>query len=141
VVVERNGVPFVVHTLPDLGSADTGHAVAISFADFVAPDSASEYAVYRVQPQWRPNALVAAQRAEVYADAATPFDDDFNLDSADRLYCTELVWRSYRDAGLDLAPQDLLTGAGLAPGKRLLVPSDLAGSRFVQLISVYSNER
>ena len=32
-----------------------------------------------------------------------PFDDDFDIADSSRLYCTELVWRLYRRAGIDLS--------------------------------------
>lgn len=49
----------------------------------------------------------AAKVAKNYAKKATPFDSGFDLATADRVYCTELIWRAYLDAGVDLSDQGL----------------------------------
>ncbi len=49
----------------------------------------------------------AAKVAKNYAKKATPFDAGFDLATADRVYCTELIWRAYLDAGVDLSDQGL----------------------------------
>ncbi len=47
----------------------------------------------------------AAVRAERIVQARTPFDSQFSLQSADRLYCTELIWRALSaGAGFDILP-------------------------------------
>ena len=50
----------------------------------------------------RQYASLAASAACAYAREALSFDAGFDLDSEDRLYCTELVWRAYLQAGIDL---------------------------------------
>ena len=60
-------------------------------------------------PQIRVDAISksAAKVAKTYAKKATPFDSGFDLATADRVYCTELIWRAYLDAGVDLSDQGL----------------------------------
>jgi hypothetical protein len=53
-----------------------------------------------------------------WARAGVPFDHDFDSATPDRLYCTELVWRAYYSAGVELLPP------GEAMHKRIL-PADL----------------
>lgn len=40
-----------------------------------------------------------------WARDSIPFDDAYDLADSTRLYCTELVWRLYRDAGIDLSQE------------------------------------
>lgn len=40
-----------------------------------------------------------------WARDSIPFDDAYDLADSTRLYCTELVWRLYRNAGIDLSEE------------------------------------
>jgi uncharacterized protein YycO len=45
---------------------------------------------------------VASAVANEWASRAVPFDSEFDLRTNDQLYCTELVWLAYENAGLNL---------------------------------------
>jgi uncharacterized protein YycO len=58
------------------------------------------------------------------AERNTPFDRDFSLDTDDRLYCTELIWRALKAAsGRDPVPQK-----SSRSGKTYISLDDLAAS-------------
>lgn len=59
--------------------------------------------LYRPRPPFREIGARAAAIAHRYVDEGRTFDAGFCLDTERELYCTELVWRAYREAGLDLA--------------------------------------
>ena len=68
------------------------------------------------------DAMRAAGIAWGYAKSQTPFDRGFRLDDDHAVYCTELVWLSYRQFGLTvrsrsaiLFPSDLLTTGFFVP--------------------------
>jgi uncharacterized protein YycO len=61
----------------------------------------------------------AAAIAVAYANARTPFDHEFRLHDDRTIYCTELVWLSFRAFGLDVNE-----------GESILFPSDLIASGF-----------
>ena len=74
--------------------------------DFLAPRKADGFAVYHVLPDDDLRARAAIQAALGYQARGVLFDRDFSLDTEDKMYCTELVWRVYLDAGLDLLGGD-----------------------------------
>jgi len=129
IVVVREAVPMVVHAEPGDGRERGGVTMADQFSTFIEPDETSAYAVYRVRPGLEAIARRAAQRAESYERAATPFDSAFDLSTPDRLYCTELVWRSYLDAGLNLAPAGPEELGLPFFKKQVLLPSLISGSK------------
>lgn len=53
----------------------------------------------------RDSAAVASMKAAALRMArdSVRFDHDYNLEDSTAVYCTELVWRLYRAAGIDLA--------------------------------------
>lgn len=70
-------------------------------------------------------ALRAASIARSYANTRTPFDHEFRLEDDHAVYCTELVWLSYRNAGLRIHrtgsivfPSDLIHSGFFRPGAR-----------------------
>ncbi len=72
----------------------------------------------------------AAGIASTYADARIPFDHEFRLEDDRAVYCTELVWRSYRHLGLHIR----------ASGG-IVFPSDLIDSGFFDARARTSNRR
>lgn len=89
---------------------------------FVSPARVSAAVIYRlVVPDGRSVAARAANFAQGYRDASVPFDDRFDLTTAATLYCTELVWRAYLAAGIDLMDPSFAR-------RKYLFPSDLVRS-------------
>src|ERR1700761_8478605 len=100
-IVWRSGSSvFVIHTLPAEGT-DAGGARIEPLAGFLAPPAASLAALLRSRTADRAAAARAGTIALGYAHRRLPFDDGFDLATDDRLYCTELVWKAFRSAGVD----------------------------------------
>lgn len=99
----KEGVPYLIHASPTSSAGETGGVVQIErLARVLSSNSVERAALIRLKDEYKHFATAAIVTAENYADLALPFDHDFSLLSADRLYCTELVWRAYLSAGLDL---------------------------------------
>jgi hypothetical protein len=125
------GQVWVLHAAPARGT-EPGGAIAEPLASFLAPGKASAAALYRLRS---PLAAPAAERvAWGFVRARIPFDSAFDLSTPERLYCTEMVWRAYREAGVDLAPLQR------ARGEKYLLPSRLASSPYLQRIREFSEE-
>ena len=98
----RNGTPFVIHAAPTATSThENGAVTAEPLRDFLSTARVSQAALYRVRGR-RATAQRAASAAQTYAARALPFDHDFDATTPGTLYCTELIWRAYRAAGLRL---------------------------------------
>lgn len=97
---DRDGALRIVHAS---GSPTSdGGVVAEAPAQFWR--EADRVAIYR--PQRAALAQATAGAAMRFAELHVPFDQNFSLDSADALYCTELVWRALsRALGGDALPE------------------------------------
>ena len=71
-------------------------------ARFLKPSSSKAAAIYRLEGPDKTLPLVALSEAERFLKARVSFDKDFDLTTADKIYCTELIWLSYKKAGVDL---------------------------------------
>lgn len=92
---------LVVHTMPREGESG-GMARAVPPEEFLAPEAAADAALYRLREPRGERPRAAAAIALELARRRIPFDEAFSLATPDKLYCTELVWRAYRGAGVDL---------------------------------------
>lgn len=95
------GEPRVIHTVASELSG-RGHARVDPLHSFLSEDRADAAALYRpvgASPEVLRSAVEAALEM---AALQTPFDTAFDLETEDRLYCTELVQLAYRRAGLPL---------------------------------------
>lgn len=95
-------LPAVVHVLPRESSHPGGTVLIETVADFVAPENASEFAVYRMREPTGGIPDRAGSVALRYFKERRPFDQSFDLETEARLYCSELVWRAFLEAGADL---------------------------------------
>lgn len=115
IVVLEQAIPMVVHAVPAEAPGEREAVKVEPVSRFIAVDRASGFAIYRMRDSGD-NASIshfAAMEALRLARANTPFDYAYDLDTPDKLYCTELVWRAFRKAGIDLAPAP--------PSKRLFL--------------------
>jgi hypothetical protein len=127
----------VVHVSVGEGGPASDRTRADPLSTFLSPDRAEAWAVYRLRREAERLGPLAAEGARRYLSDGRTFDAAFDLQDDTRLYCTELVWRSYRAAGLDLAPAQLETFALL--GTRAALPiSRVALSPELALISSYT---
>jgi len=131
VVVLRDGQPWVVHSVPP-GDGDPGGVKLEPLSAFLAPENASAAALYRLR-----GGLPAAAREAIvrrvlgWAEQGVPFDGGLDLTTSEALYCTELVWRAYLDAGYDLVPVPRVVS--LAGSRReVLMPSQFAAGSLVE---------
>lgn len=89
IVIGRDGQPMVVHAAGD-PTRSRATVRAVSLAKFL--EEAETAAVFRMKDQAAAPAAAAA--AAGFARRRAPFDTDFSLESRDRLYCSEMVWRA-----------------------------------------------
>lgn len=126
---------LVVHASPDK-EGEEGGVFAEPLDSYLAPDSARAAAVYRV-----PELAVAFQASKVaraWAEEARPFDAALEADYGDAteasLYCTELVWKAYLHAGIDLMRGTLDTvDLPLGPDRYVLPSSLMAAEETIEM--------
>jgi hypothetical protein len=122
-VVVEDGVPFIVNADPAEGKVIKQRWDAV-----IAPGQVSGGAVYRVRHADSQAVDAACETAQRYAREGIPFDNDFDLKTPDRLFCTELVLRAYQNAGIDLCKN-------AETEHPHLLPADLLGTRLLEQIS------
>lgn len=126
IVRHRDGMPHVIHATPE-------HGVRAEPLDrFLADPTVRRVAVYRASRGAR-----AAEFAE--SCIGTPFDFALDDTGGGALYCTELVWRAYRDAGIEVAAPPFDEIRLLTSRRPVLLPARLAAS--AELRCVFSMER
>jgi len=100
IAIEDEGALMIVHAS---GAPATGGTVTTTpYAAFIA--HSAQVGIYRADHD-RLTAGITENAAKAASDAL-PFDDAFSLETADAVYCTELVWRALSEAmGKDAVPQ------------------------------------
>ncbi len=99
ILVEQNDGLWVVHASPE---AETEGVAVETLEDFLKSPHLRAVRVRRLGeglPQMRNAASLAALEM---GGQGLPFDGNFDLDSEDRIYCSELIWRAYCAVGVDL---------------------------------------
>jgi len=101
VVYKENKGVHVIHTeaseLTGIGAAKIE-----PLSDFISDSNAKKFAFYRVKGLNIEGAGLVLNTALKYVADRIPFDSDFNLSDNDKLYCTELVYKAYKTAGIYL---------------------------------------
>jgi len=117
IVVIRTGEAWVVHMVPAEAEGEDDAVKLEPVSRYLAADRSTGMAVYRLHElpdnSSASRLKIVVREALRLAQIGIPFDKAFNLDTQDRLYCTELVWQAFLKAGIDLAPNP--------PSKRFLL--------------------
>ena len=79
-----------------------------------------------------------AQKAVQYAlhKIGFPFDDNFDMADTTKFYCTELVWRAYLSAGIDISKGRRHNINVLGLRKTCLLPSDITMGNTIKSINL-----
>ena len=125
----------VVHAVPAT-EQDSGGVKIDSIEDFLSEKNAVTWGVYRLT---RDDGGLFGKEAAKYAGEVgrrdIEFDSAFELMDGSKLYCTELVWRAYKAAGIDIVDghfdrvQFPMLKADLA-----ILPSSLENSHHLQQV-------
>jgi len=99
VVMEENQ-PFVIHAVPAETKKTPSRVIKEPVQAFLNDSMASHWAVYRSKFPL-PELHTVAVKAREFFDRNIEFDDDYDLKTDGRLYCSELVLKAYQVAGLD----------------------------------------
>jgi hypothetical protein len=132
IVQVSRGRTWVIHTVPPDASGTQGGALMEPLDGYLSPDRASAAALYRPSGPLSGRAAAAARAAQELAQAHVAFDSDFNLADDRELYCTELVWRAYLTAGVELVRSETV--------RKYLLPSHLQRSSELRLIQEFREE-
>jgi hypothetical protein len=125
---------YVVHSVPAENLGEKDKTKIESLTDFLIRDRATAIAIYRLNLENDVIPRGAANIAAKFAKQNIPFDSDFNLTDDSRLYCTELVWKSYLFAGIDLLDNTFDNiDIPLSEGPYIL-PGTLLKSKYLKLI-------
>ena len=123
------GNAFVIHSVPYEEGNGNNEMKCEKLESFLSFDKASRAVVYRVHGMSDAGLTKAVQWAKKAFDAHVKFDEEYNLVSDDKLYCTELIWKCYRAAGIDLVKGQfdnlnipLKGGNYILPGRLILNP-------------------
>ncbi len=116
------GLPYVVHASPELGRVGMQ-----SMEDFLSFESVDFARVYRFTGD-PAVAEAASLRAFEFCALEIPFDDRFDTGNREAMYCTELIWRAYKSAGVDLAEGNWEFARNPVVQGRVLMPYRLSRS-------------
>jgi len=106
-IVRSRGEPAVVHIAPNSGTGGEGTVEVTPISDFLLGRTYVAARLLRLEPDRPELASTAASLALRAFREQRSFDAAFDLRDDSQLYCTELVWWAFREAGVDLVDDDL----------------------------------
>ena len=128
IVVLKDSAFQIVHITPgERAEKETVDKIKMeSINDFWRKDRAEHGAVYRLKE----NSLgeMAAQQALRLLQKGILFDHDYQLCDTTEMYCTELVWYAYTQAGIDISF-----------GKRSVLNVPLYAGTYIFPSDIYTN--
>jgi hypothetical protein len=102
-VYKTHNQVFVIHAVPGGHSSRNKQPLKCEpLESFLKDDLAIDYRICHIRPEHQMAANAAAEHAYTFFARGYLFDHDFDLATEQALYCTELVWKAYRKAGLEL---------------------------------------
>jgi len=91
----ENKIPFVIHAVPHTNKV-IKKELLLTFLD---KSNTSQFAIYRTSFG---NIDKVVKEAELFYQKKYEFDTEYNLDTDSKLYCTELIQKAFKNAGISL---------------------------------------
>jgi hypothetical protein len=137
IVYLRNKKTFVIHSVPVENGEEYELIKMESVEDFLNEKKAIQFAVFRLEDSLINVTKAASEFAyDCYLNKFR-FDNQYDLNSDTKLYCTELIWKAYQQAGIDLVQKRLHDINFVIVNKKMIMPSSIIESKYLKLI--YSN--
>jgi len=136
VFIENNNY-YIIHTTPDESESGIDYVIKEKVSDFFSSEKASRGSVYRLKKQFANSANSASLFANTFFEKRIIFDDEFDLESEDKMYCTELVWKAYQKVGIDLIQGNFETISLPFINDFIVMPSSLLNSDYLEEIYFY----
>ncbi len=104
IVVNIDGEWQVIHEVPyESDSEEEDHICSEPIEVFLGEMKAASGAIYRLEEVDSLQRTTICKYVMRQFDQKTPFDHDYDLADTTHLYCSEMVWRSYLEVGIDLS--------------------------------------
>lgn len=97
IIKKEYGIPYVIHVVPGENKKHPEYVRKEKLNDFLSPEKASTFGFYRTDFS-KTECEKAANIAEGFYQSKLTFDTNYNLNTDDQLYCTELVFKAYQGA-------------------------------------------
>ncbi len=136
-IYKINGKLFVIHTVPKEDNADPGYIKLESIDEFLSEGKAARVAVYRLVQNFPDKLNIASSYAYSCYSNKYCFDNNYDLVTDTQLYCTELIWKAYKHAGIDLVCKRLRNINFIITHKIMIMPSSIIESELLK--KIYSN--
>ncbi len=136
-IYKINGELFVIHTVPKENDADPGYIKLESIDEFLSDGKATRVAIYRLTQNSSEKVNIASSYAYNCYFKKFRFDNNYDLVTDIQLYCTELIWKAYMKAGIDLVCSRLRNISFIITNKIMIMPSSILESKLLE--KVYSN--
>jgi hypothetical protein len=136
-IYKINGKLFVIHTVPKENDADSGYIKLESIDEFLSDGKATRVAIYRLTQNSSEKVNIASSYAYNCYFKKFRFDNNYDLVTDIQLYCTELIWKAYMKAGIDLVCSRLRNISFIITNKIMIMPSSILESKLLE--KVYSN--
>lgn len=131
---KRDGATLVVHIEPG-GFEGVSTVRREKLETFLEPHRADAFEVVHVVHADATLGERAVAEALEFQARGVVFDHDAKLSTEHEMYCTELVWKAYRHAGLDLIDGSFSVRRFFTDGRPLVLLSDLRRSSHMRLVS------
>jgi len=136
-IYKIKGEVFVIHTVPREDDADPGYIKLESIDEFLSEGKADRLAVYRLIQNSSEKINIASSYAYNCYIKNYRFDNNYDLVSDKKLYCTELIWKAYKLAGIDLVCNRLKNINIIVTSRTMIMPSSIIESKLLK--KIYSN--
>jgi uncharacterized protein YycO len=129
--------PFVIHSVPK-EDGDVDEFIKMeSVDDFLDEEKAAKFAVYRLINYPDYTTETASKFAYNCYLKKFSFDNKYDLKSDTELYCTELIWKAYKQAGTDLVNNRLQEINFLIIKREMIMPGSIIESELLK--KIFSN--
>jgi hypothetical protein len=134
IIYIKNKKPFVIHSVPAENGEEYELIKMESVGAFLSKDKATRFAVFRLEDTLMNITATASDFAYNCYLRKYCFDNQYDLLSDKKLYCTELIWKAYKNAGLDIVQNRLHDINLIFINKKMIMPSSLIESKFLKRV-------
>lgn len=137
-IIMRGKEAFVVHAIPAETQGEQDAVKIEPLSVFVSASRAAAIAVLRLRNGMQANYNVSEVVDYATSRVGRPFDYHFDDSEDSSLYCTELVWRAYLAAGVQIINPSELQSLPLI-SRRIIPPSAIWNATSLEEVNVLLN--